>query len=279
MKFIAAAIGAAALCTAAHGQFYTGFEATTYSGSAAGVSATGQNGWYQPVATGIGSNIHTYAGNVAGFGQNPVGGDQFMVGVSEGGSLFARSQRNINFGPGVWTVSYDMAAQFLGTGSSALNLSSFSLQHETTPAGQFKDFIALNNFVDLANPALGWKAEFNVFDAAGAPINNQSAGAAWQNLNVNHWYRQYITFDLTSNRILNITLLDLHTGLSSSAQPEWYVRGGAQSTLEMPGGVRFFVGGAAGNTMGWDNVHVIPAPGAFGLLAAGALFGMRRRRA
>jgi hypothetical protein len=282
MKSALALIIAAGVCSMAQAQVYTGFELPQFNASPAGVALGGQNGWYQPVASGLEHNVHTYAGNAAGFVQNPVGGNQFIAGVSGGGSLFPRAQYNNAFGGGTWTVAYDMAGQWLGAvgTSSSPNLGSFSLQHDTVPAGQFKQFIALNNFVDLANPAAGIKVEFNVFDAAGAAVNNASPGAAWTGLAVNNWYRQFITFNLDSNQITNITLLNLHTGSSSNVAPlDWYMTGGAQSALALPNGVRFFVGGAQGNTMGWDNLYMVPAPGTLALLGAGLAFGARRRRA
>jgi hypothetical protein len=280
MKIGVVLIAAAGLCSAAHAQFYTGFELPQFTASPGGVAVGGQNGWYQPVVSGLEHNAHTYAGNAAGFAQNPVGDAQFIAGVSGGGALFPRAQVNNTFTGATWTIAYDMAAQWLGTGSSSANLGSFSLQHDAVPAGQFKQFIAINNFADLANPAAGWKVEFNVFDAAGAAVNNASAGAAWQNLQVNHWYRQFITFDLTSNAVLGVTLLDLHTGQSTAVAPQgWYMTGGANSALAMPNSVRFFVGGAQGNAMGWDNLYMVPAPGTLALLGAGLVLGGRRRRA
>ncbi|MBM4107405.1 MAG: PEP-CTERM sorting domain-containing protein [Phycisphaerae bacterium] len=281
------AIAAAALATGAQAQnFFTGFEAPTYSASGAGVPLTvginnpagGQDSWYLPA--GIASNVHTYAGNAPGFVQNPTGGDQFVSGISGGGTNFARAQRNFAFDAGQFTIAWDMAAMFLATGASAINLSSMSLQHDTVPAGQFRQFIALNNFVDLANPAAGWKAEFNVFNAAGGALNNQSPGTTWAALQVNHWYRQSVTFDLATNQIVSISLEDLHSGVVTATSPVgWYMTGGAASTLALPNAYRMFVGGAAGNAMGWDNVSVVPAPATLALMGLGALAAARRRRA
>lgn len=279
MRLACASVAALAVSAVAQGQYYTGFELPQFAGTPAGTVASGTDGWYQPVAGGLDHNVYTYTGNTLGFDQNPVGGNQFLGGVSGGGSLFPRAQRNNDFSASQWTVAYDMAANWSGTGSSALNLSSFSLQHDTVAAGSFKQFIALNNFVDLANPSAGWKAEFNVFDAAGTAMNNLSPGTEWQNLDLNHWYRQYITFDLGTNEITEITLVDLHTGSSATSNPtDWYMTGGASSALALPNGVRFFVGGAAGNTMGWDNLQMIPAPASLALLGLGGLAMSRRRR-
>lgn len=272
------AICLAAFAAAANAQYSTGFEAPGTPASAAGTPLGAP--WYNPVVTGLGHNAYTYTGNALGLVQNPVGGNQFIGGTSEGGVLFPRAQVNIDFSAGTWTLAYDMATQWRGTGTSAINLGSFSLQHDVVPAGQFRQFIALNNFVDQTNPFAGWRAEFNVFDAAGLALNNQLPGPEWNNLAVNHWYRQQVTIDLATNRVLSVALLDLHALTLAVANPAgWYMTGGASSTLALPNGVRFFVGGAAGNTMGWDNLYVVPAPGVLTLLGAGLAIGLRRRRA
>ncbi|MFI4915663.1 MAG: hypothetical protein ACIAS6_04035 [Phycisphaerales bacterium JB060] len=273
-------VAGVAMTTTAHAQLVSGFEMPNFTGSPGGTSFVGVEGWYQPVATGIEQSVYTYAGNGLGLAQNPVGGNQFIGGRSQGGSLFPRAQKNFGFGGGEHTIAYDMAGTFNGTGDSALNLSSVSLTSEFGAAGSFKSFIALNNFVDLTNPAAGIKAEFNVFDAAGTALNNQSPGAAWENLDTNHWYRQFIDFDFSTNQITSVTILDLTTGQSTTANPDgWYMTGGAMSTLDLPDGFRFFIGGADGNSMGWDNVYLIPAPAsllAFAGLAG--IAGVRRRR-
>lgn len=277
VAFVALSLSAAGVANA---QLISGFEQPDFVGSASGSSFVGVDGWYQPVATGIEHGLYTYSGNTLGLSQNPVGGNQFIGGRSSGTPQFARAQRGFDFGGGSYTIAYDMAANFDGAGDSALNLSSFSLQSDGAAAGSFKSFIALNNFVDLTNPSAGFKAEFNVFDAAGVATNNLSPGAAWENLDTNHWYRQIIDIDFTSNRILSVTILDLTTGMSSTANPDgWFMTGGASSALALPDDFRFFVGGSDGNIMGWDNIYVVPAPASLLAFAGAAGFaGMRRRR-
>ncbi len=269
-----------AASVAAGQSYFTGFEPPTYSGSGPGVPLTvginnpagGQDQWYLPA--GIACNVHTYAGNTPGFVPNPTGGEQFIAGISAGGANLARAQRNFAFAAGQWTIAWDMAALFVGTTPTAINLSSVSLQHDTVPAGQFRQFISLHNFLDVGNPGLGWKVEFNVFNAAGAAMNNLPV---WTDLRTNHWYRQSVTFDLTTNLIVSITLEDLHTGVIGFTQPEgWYLTGGAASTLALPNAYRFFTGGAAGNAMGWDNVSVVPGPAS--MLGLCGLAALRRRR-
>jgi len=282
-----------ALAVTAHAQYSTGFEQPTFIGSALGTALSpagsavppglpnlGQGGWYNPNATGIAQNVYTYTGNALGLAPNPTGGDQFIGMTSGGGSLFPRGQiSHASFSADVWTVAYDFAANWRGTGASAPNLSSFSIAHDTIAAGSFRQFIALNNFMDLNNPALGWKAEYNIFSAAGAALNNQSPGAAWTNLINTHWYRQSTTFSLATNQILSVEIADLSVGGSTSANPVgWFMTGGSASTLALPNAVRFFEGGAAGNTMGWDNLNIVPAPGTLALLGLGGLVTARRRR-
>lgn len=265
----------AAGCGVANADVHIDFEGPLYTGSAAGTIATGQDGWTLPA--GVDSKIFTYAGNAPGIALNAFGGEQFLSGTSQGGTSFARAQRNIDFSAGgVFVMSYDFAAVFTGTAPSADNLGSFSLQDSVTA----KSFIALNRWIDNADPSLGWKAEYNVFDASGAALNNQIPGAAWSRLANNHWYRQTTVVNLTTNEILRVAIEDLTTGDVASVNPTgWFVAGGAASARPMPTAVRFFMGGNAGNTMGWDNLDIVPAPGTLALVGVGLLGAARRRRA
>jgi hypothetical protein len=272
-------------CAGAQADLITGFESGEgYTGSPGGTLLTngfgggGQNGWIQPTNGGLDQNVYEYGGNALGFNNNPTGGKQFIGGTSGGGSSFPRAQHTHDFSSSsTWTLSYDFAALWLGQGASAANLSSFSLQPST---GTNKSYIALNNFVDLNNPAAGWKAEYNVFDANDGALLNLSPGPEWANLNVNHWYRQSTTVDFATNLITEVTLTDLLTNQTFTANPVgWYLDGGANGNLPLPTDVRFFIGGALGNTMGFDNLNIsVPAPGAMALLAFSGLAASRRKR-
>jgi hypothetical protein len=274
MKRLLAIMLGLSLCTAASADFNTGFEAPDYSASAAGVLLTGQQGWYLPSGSSD-FKTYTYAGNLPGFAANPEGSDQFVAGRSDG-TNFGRAQHDHDFSTSnQWVLSFDFAAVWDGTAPSAANLGSFSLQPSTTT----RSFIALNNWTDLANPAGGWKAEFNVFDSANVALNNQSPGAAWTNLIYNHWYRETVAVDFTTNRLTAITIRDLSTSVTDTYNPTgWYLQGGASPTMPLATAIRMFAGGAAGNNTAWDNVSaLVPEPGSLALLGLGALALVRRR--
>lgn len=136
--------------------------------------------------------------------------------------------------------------------------------------------------MDPANPT-SWQALYNVFDASGNSLTGQAAGAAWQNLAVNHWYRQWTSFNLKTNIIDSVSIEDITTGTTTTVHPTgWYLAGGANSTLPNPTDIRFFGGGQAGNNMGWDNVSgAVPEPGSMAALGIGlaCLIGRKRKRA
>ncbi len=275
-RTIIAASSLALTCTA-RGTYYTGFERPQFLGSATGTILTGVQGW-TAAAQGMNFHVNTYGGNAPAFVQNPVGGNQFIAGTSGTGP--ARGQVGIAFTNNTWTVSYDMNAAFHGTLPAAANLGNFSLNHETLSAGLFQQFLNYVNFNVPTNPAAGWRSVFNVFDEGGAALNSQSPGSFWADLKHNNWYRSYVTVDFSAHRILQVGILDLHTGLGASAAPQgWYLTGGANSTLPLPNAIRLFTGGNAGNTTGWDNIQAIPGPaGAIALAAGGLLVTARRRR-
>jgi hypothetical protein len=236
-------------------QYESGFEPPLYTGSPEGVSVSGQDGWYLPPVGGQDGKVYTYADNVLGFPANPTGGEQFEGGVSDG-ALFPRAQHDHNFvGSSTeidFIIGYDTAVKYTGNFPAAANLASFSLQDSTVA----RFFISLNNFED-PNTATTWKAEFNVYDAAGTPLNNQSPGAAWTGLAVDHWYRLTATVNFHTNRLFHVTITDLTTGDTSEADVPWYLTGGENPVLPRPTAFRCFVGGSAGSTAGYDNVSAL----------------------
>jgi len=263
-----AAIGIVLLAgSAASAQtFATGFEPPTYTGSTAGTSINTQDSWFTPPVVGsIDNFIFTAAGNAFNVPANPNGGEQFLAGRSGGGTSFGRAQREGITFPTLVVMSYDLVGGFGGTAPSAQNLSSFSLQPEANPAAPTsKSFIQLNTWVDPNAPTT-WNAAYIPYNAAGVQIlaTGVTAGPEWTNLPIDRWYRLSTTVDFTLNRIVEVAITDLTTNVTTTAEPaDWYVGGGATSTLPLPRGIRFFVGGGLGNTMAWDNVSIGPPPAA-----------------
>ncbi|UCD74915.1 MAG: hypothetical protein JSV91_14150 [Phycisphaerales bacterium] len=263
---------------AAHAGYISDFEGL--NASPAGVILTGQDMYYIPPDTdSVDFLAFTYAGNVLGFPQNPNGGSQFVGGTGPGNAVYARAQRDVQYGDGtgVWTIAYDFAATYLGSLPSAQNIGSVSTQgypDEST-------FIHLFTWVDPNDP-VSFNAFYMGFDAAGNAHAQPgySPGPAWENLPINHWYRSWTAFDLDTNMILEVGIIDLTTGIQSTYAPaDWYLAGGQAGGLGPPTGFRFFAGGGVeGNTMGFDNISITPAPAALALLGLGGLIGVRRRR-
>ncbi|MFN0133237.1 MAG: GC-type dockerin domain-anchored protein [Phycisphaerales bacterium] len=234
------------------------FESPPYSGSPAGVPLPPQELWYQPVPGSADFDVYTYAGNVLLLPPNPTGAAQFIGGRSLGGTQQARAQLDHNFGSSSrWTISWDFCARFDGVLPATQNLGGFSLQPNAT-----RDFNALYTWVD-PNAAAAFNSGFIVYDAAGvqAPAPGLSAGPEWQNLQKNHWYRQTVTIDYATNRVVEVTIADLTVGgPTASARPTgWFLGGGSAPGLPVPTAIRTFAGGAsAGNITGFDNIDICP---------------------
>ncbi|MEZ6017088.1 MAG: hypothetical protein R3F49_18370 [Planctomycetota bacterium] len=244
-------VSAAAVADA---QYSSDFEALTASG--AGTLLTGQDGYYIPAGTtSVDFTAHSYAGNAYAVAANPTGGAQFIAGNGPAGGAFARAQRDLTYGTGVWTIAYDVHASFVGTLPTADNIGSVSIQ----PFPGSQSFIALAQWVDI-NTATNWNANYIWFDIGGAQLTESVADPAFQNLSVGHWYRWETDFDLTTNLIVEVRLKDLTTGTTATNQPvARYLEGGAAGSGP-PTGFRFFGGGGvAGNVLAFDNIRIGPA--------------------
>jgi hypothetical protein len=143
-------------------QYSSDFE--SLNASATGVVLTGQDGFYLPAGS-VDFLAYTYTGNALGVPQNPQGGNQFVGGTGPGdGTTYARAQRDVSFGLGfgVWTISYDFCAGYLGTPPSSNNLGSFSIRYDDANVHE----IHLFSWVD-PNTATNYNAWYMKYDAAG----------------------------------------------------------------------------------------------------------------
>lgn len=287
MRSIAALVAGLAVATAAQAQFVSNFEAPTYAGSAAGTALTngfglgGQDGWYNPVAGSNDGVVFTYTDNAWGFVRNPTGNDQFAALRNTGAAGFGRAQHEVNFANTTYTASFDINLDRFGGVLPALNnLGSFSLQNSATAR-----FWQTLYTWDDTNTGNAFDANYVFFNAAGVQQANTLPGPEWNALNLNTWYRQSTTWDFVTNRILSVSIDNLHDAAGPTVVDVsglgWYLAGGANPTQALPTDIRFFAGGGANNVhiMGFDNIEIVPAPASALLLGLGGLVAGRRRRA
>jgi hypothetical protein len=258
------------MAATAAGQVTIDFEAPTYNGSASGVLLTngfgggGQDGWYNPVSGSNDTHVFTYLGNPYNIPQNPQGSSQFQVGRHAGLAAFGRAQRNINFNPGgVWEASWDVLVQYTGVLPAEDNIGSLSLQPSSL--SRFWQTI-IQWMASPSSTATHFKLGYGVFIT---PPYNQtvvpyiSPGPAWENLEVNTWYRQTTRWDFDSAQILTISIQNLSSGAPATIMDVsglgWYLYGGPNSTSPLPTDFRLFTGGGGGLTLegnltAWDNI-------------------------
>jgi hypothetical protein len=288
MKTFLAFVGGLAIAGGAGAVLVSNFEAPTYAGSAAGTAWTngfgggGQAGWYNPVAGSTDGNIFTYANNAWGFVKNPTGNDQFGAVRNQGAAGFGRAQHAVAFDANTtYTASFDICMdRFGGVLPAVNNLGSFSLQNSAT--ARFWQTIYTWDNLATGN---AFDANYIFFNAAGAQQANTLPGGAWDALNLNTWYRQSTTWDFGTNRILSVSIDNLHDAAGPTVVDVsgmgWYLFGGANPTQTLPTDVRLFAGGGANNihVVGIDNLEIIPAPASVALLGLAGLASGRRRRA
>jgi hypothetical protein len=244
--------------TPASASYVSGFE--NLVGSPVGTVLTGQDGFYLPVGTSsVDYLVYTYQANALGLPANPTGGLQFIGGTGPGdGTFYARAQHDADFSGGAdWTLAYDFCATFMGTGSSANNVGSFSVQNGTS----YATYIHLMSWVDPATPTT-YNAFYLAYDAAGTQfvLPGASPGPAWAGLEINHWYRGYTIVDLAANKIAQVGIIDLETMQGAVYYPaDWYLAGGAAGAIAPPSAFRFFAGGglAGVNALAFDNASIV----------------------
>jgi hypothetical protein len=251
-------------CGAASAQYASDFEAPTFSGSAEGFIMTGQDGFYIPAGTeSTDYLVYTYADNAIGVVDNPGGGAQFVAGIGPAGDVYARAQRDIDWGTGTVVVTYDVACLWLADPNdpNALadnNIGSFSNQPTTGSVGSQ---IHLFSWV-VGEEGVLWNAFYMHNDAAGTQVAQpgSSPGPEWENLELNHWYRFSTTMDFDANLITEVSVTDLSTGASATFAPtEWYLSGGSAGGPPTITAFRFFAGGLEpDNTVAWDNLSIAP---------------------
>ncbi|MDY7107664.1 MAG: hypothetical protein SYC29_03415 [Planctomycetota bacterium] len=246
------------LSGAAGAEYASDFEGL--DASPAGTLLTGQDAYYLPPDTdSVDWYAYTYDGNVLQIVDNPCGGAQFVGGTGPGdGTFYARAQRDSEWGGGVWMVTYDVTGQYLGAPPSADNIGSFSAQ----PFPGSASYIQLLNWTD-PDTAEEWNARYIPYDAGGTQFAPPyaSAGPEWEGLPINHWYRIRTWIDFDLNRITQVSLTDLATGETFTAQPDgWYLEGGEAGGFPTPTGFRFFAGSGTveGNSAVFDNIIIAP---------------------
>jgi len=195
--------------------------------------------------------VYTYAGNPYGIPQNPNGGDQFLNGLSQGGTAYARAQHDYNWAAEtIVTIGFDMCVKFTGVTPATDNIGSWSMQDSATAT-----YIqSLYTWVDYTHPVT-YRAGYFTNEVQTAP--GAFPSGEWEALLTDHWYRQTVTVDFSTWLVTQCTIQDLTIGGPvHTANPEgWhFIR---YTTPVMPTAFRFFTGGTtAGNLTAWDNLSI-----------------------
>lgn len=239
-------VGAAAFLSPLAAQGYTtDFESLT--ASAAGTIITGQDGYYIPVAGSLDGLVVTYAGNTLGVPANPNGGNNFYAGISQLTNIFARAQRPVTLpANGIVRVEFDMLCNYMGTGTPANNIGSFSLQPSATAT--YPNLLARWP-VGTVFPAATFDAD--IVTGPGAGVQGPIGDPAFQALPVNVWHRWGCTFDLNAGTYVSFSITNGSTNTTT------HFTAPAGLLLPNPGTTpltdfRFFTGGSE-NLFALDN--------------------------
>ncbi len=255
-------------CGVASAQYASGFEAPTFTGSADGTVMTGQDAFYLPSGvTSVDYFVYTYAGNVLEVVDHPVGGgEQFVAGTgpADNGVTFARAQRDITWGTGIVVATYDVLALWTPNEPNdpvvQNNIGSFSVQ----PYPGSASYLHLFSWVNPTTEDTSWQAFYLMYNAQGTADAQpgREPGPEWTNLTVNTWYRCTTVIDFNVNKVVEVSITDLHTGASATVDVSaegYYLEGGEAGGMPEPTGFRFFAGGnLESNTLAFDNLEIGP---------------------
>jgi hypothetical protein len=252
-------VGVVATCavSTALGQYATGFEtADGINASTGGTVLTGQDAYYIPDGTvSVDYLAYTYSGNALGINANPNGGAQFVAVEGPGVGAYGRAQRDMYWGTGTATMSYDVCCVYTGQPPASDNLGSFSLQ--PYPGGATA--INLFSWMDI-NTATEWRATYLAYDVNGVAhvAPGMTPGVEWDNLELNHWYHFESDVDFGLNRFTEVRITDLETNVTTTFNPtDWYLEGGANGPPGVATGFRMFSGGGTiGNVCAFDNMDI-----------------------
>jgi len=237
------------------------------------------DGWYVPNIGGDSPSAHLYSDFASlGLTAPQGGGNNFLALTGSNAGLYQRAQTNVDFGSAsTWTISYDI----LNVSSNASGTFGGFF-----PVSTNRNFAAFGAYAEWDNASPTWSALYSVYDADGDPLNNGnwvSPGAAWTGLLQGQWYVESTTFDVTTDKILSLSITDMNTNSTTTASPaDWYMSNGSDP-LSGVNAIRF-TGFEKGSSMLIDNVTLegtdAPEPATLGLIGLGFVaLGILRRRA
>jgi len=258
------------LCTAALAQFESDFEAYVV-GPLTDLDIPpvggGQDEWYLPVAGSNNFNVEAYGADTFGFPVNPDGCSQFITGKNEGATgRFGRAQHPMNWASAdVWTASWDWCHLWTGVdGEQNDNIASWSMQNSAT--ARYTQSLLAYAFAPTDLTIIGYLLHVDDLNLPAGGVF-ETPGVDWETLASGNWYRQTITFNMTTGQMLSTTLTDLTAGgatvTSDLSGLNWYMIGGAGGGgRPIPTDFRFFAGGGsgagpAGNTLAYDNLNIV----------------------
>jgi len=244
------------LVSTAVAQYATGFE--SLNASATGTILTGQDSYYIPVAGSLDWNLMTYAGNTPyGIPTNPSGGNNFALGRSNLTNIFARTQRPVTLpSNGIVYIEYDILCNYVGTGTPANNIGSFSFQPSTNSI--YVNLLARWP-VGATNPPPTWDAD--VVAGSGTPPGTVTvvlANPAFQGLATNVWHKWGCTVDLVAGVHLDFRITNGVTNVTTIFTPTTPILLPRTVVAPTPTDFRFFAGGSD-NVLAIDNVRITGA--------------------